>query len=96
MKLIVTTDTEKPTAGSAGQAWRYAPALLLLALFAVHPATAATVRDDFDTRVYSNNDGTVNWSGNWVEIDGQGGGPTGGNVWITNGDELRRGSQNDG
>ena len=48
-------------------------------------SNAATVRDDFDDQLYNNNDGTVNWSGDWVEIDGQGGGPTGGNVWINGG-----------
>ncbi len=52
-------------------------------------SNAETVRDDFTNQLYSNNDGTVNWSGDWVEIDGQGGGPTGGNVWITGGGELR-------
>lgn len=62
--------------------------LPLLAFSAV--GNAATVRDDFVNRVYSNNDGTVNWNGDWVEVDGNGGGPTGGNVWITGGsDELR-------
>ena len=63
----------------------------LLTLLAVSSVGhAETVRDNFVDRLYSNNDGTVNWSGDWVEVDGQGGGPTGGNVWISNNsDELR-------
>ena len=62
--------------------------LPLLTISAI--GNAATVRDDFVNRVYSNNDGTVNWNGDSVEVDGNGGGPTGGNVWITGGsDELR-------
>ncbi len=52
-------------------------------------AQAATVRDDFSTRAWSNNDGSDNWSGDWIEVDGNSVGPTSGNVWITNGGELR-------
>ena len=54
------------------------------------PTSAATVRDNFDEQVYNANDGTVNWSGDWVEVDGEGGGPNSGNVWINAGlNELR-------
>ena len=52
-------------------------------------AQAATVRDDFSTRAWNNNDGSDNWSGDWIEVDGNSPGPTSGNVWITNGGELR-------
>lgn len=75
-------------AGNCRHAFLCTAVLSLLAYSAV--GNAATVRDNFVNRLYSNNDGTVNWSGDWVEVDGQGGGPTGGNVWITGGgDELR-------
>ncbi|MGA9347212.1 MAG: S8 family serine peptidase [Anaerolineae bacterium] len=49
-----------------------------------------TVRDEFNTVSYSNNDGTQNWFGNWVEDDppGGGAGPTAGQVQIIAG-ELR-------
>ena len=51
--------------------------------------SAATVRDNFSTRAWSNNDGTDNWSADWIEIDPNSTGPFNGNVWITNGGELR-------
>lgn len=54
-------------------------------------ANAATVRDDFSSRNWGNNDGSDNWSGTWIEVDGASTppSPTNGNVWITNGGELR-------
>ncbi len=63
----------------------------IVCAIAILPAAgqAATVRDDFSTRAWSNNDGSDNWSGNWIEVDGSSLGPTSGNVWITNGGELR-------
>ena len=62
-----------------------------LVAFVALPANAQpqTVRDDFSTRAWSNNDGSANWAGNWIEIDGSSVGPTNGNVWITGGGELR-------
>ena len=67
--------------------WRrvFAGAVLLptLALSAV--ASADTLRDDFSTSLYSNNDGSVNWSGDWIEDDVSGVGPTVGNVLVTGG-----------
>lgn len=61
----------------------------VLACLSAASASAATVRDNFSTRSFSNNDGSDNWSGSWIEVDGQSIGPTNGNVWITNGGELR-------
>lgn len=54
-------------------------------------AEAATVRDNFETRSWGNNDGTSNWTGDWVEVDGDSAppSPTNGNTRITNGGELR-------
>ena len=65
-------------------------AAAVLAIWA-SAATAATVRDDFSTRAWDNNDGTVNWSGDWIEVDGASTppSPTNGNVWINSGGELR-------
>lgn len=66
---------------------------LLVCAFCVWSAdaSAATVRDDFSSRNWGNNDGSDNWSGDWIEVDGASTppSPTGGNVWITNGGELR-------
>ena len=46
------------------------------------------VKDVFNQLLYSNNDGPENWKANWVETDAGGGGPTGGDVQVING-ELR-------
>ncbi|MCL5023989.1 MAG: C25 family cysteine peptidase [Nitrospirae bacterium] len=48
------------------------------------------VRDTFGSQAYSNNDGSANWAGDWIESDGTQS-ATGGNVQITN-NELRLGS----
>ncbi|MFI4848928.1 MAG: Ig-like domain-containing protein [Gimesia chilikensis] len=49
-----------------------------------------TVRDQFGSQSYGNNDGTQNWNGNWVEYDNSGGAQSAstGDVRITGG-ELR-------
>jgi len=52
-------------------------------------ASAQTVRDDFEDRSYSNNDGTADWVGDWIEDDVDGPGPTDGNVQIRNNGRLR-------
>jgi uncharacterized repeat protein (TIGR01451 family) len=60
-------------------------AAVLFALVAWSSAShAATVRDDFSSRTWSNNDGTVNWNGDWIEVDGNSPppSPTSGNVFI--------------
>ena len=49
--------------------------------------TTHTLRDEFTTSAYSNNNGTDNWAGNWVETNDTGG-ATGDNVLISGG-ELR-------
>jgi hypothetical protein len=49
-------------------------------------STGDTVLDNFTTAAYTNNDGTVNWAGNWIET-GDDGTATGGEVRIT-GNEL--------
>lgn len=51
-------------------------------------ASDNSVRDDFGTASYGNNDGVSNWTGSWTESDGGGGGATGGAIRITGG-ELR-------
>ncbi len=54
-------------------------------------ASAATVRDNFETRSWSNNDGSEDWVGDWIEVDGNATppSPTSGNARITTGGELR-------
>ena len=55
---------------------------------ATTPSTL-TVRDEFNTAVYSNNDGTVDWAGDWVQIGEDGEDPavaaTSGNVRVGEG-----------
>ncbi len=63
--------------------------IVVASLLASSIVAGQTVRDDFSTRLYSNNDGSVNWSGDWIENDLASAGPTRGNVWITNGGEVR-------
>jgi hypothetical protein len=56
-----------------------------------YAATGNTVADNFGTVSYANNDGTNNWSTNWVETDSGGGGSggaAGGAIQVTGG-ELR-------
>ncbi len=55
--------------------------------------TQSTVRDEFNARSYSNNDGTVNWAGDWQEIgETQGAGALAGEVQVRDG-KLRIGDQ---
>ncbi len=63
---------------------------LLCVLFAWSSASAETVRDNFEDREWDNNDGTVNWSGDWIEVDGDEPPPSprDGNVRIRGGGEL--------
>ncbi len=42
-----------------------------------------TFRDEFNTETYSANDGTLTWSGDWIEV-GESDGPTGGDEQIVN------------
>lgn len=84
-----------PAAGAPGRPPRRScPAGAWLALLLAVGSTPSfaqtqTVRDDFSARVWSNDDGSVNWTGDWIEVDGAGIGPTNGNVWISTGGELR-------
>jgi|GEM_PF-1067578 len=47
-----------------------------------HLLLTHTVRDNFNTVSWSNNDGTASWSGDWVEIDNAGNGVTAGDFLI--------------
>src|SRR5215210_5672750 len=71
---FTTGNSTSPT--GADNAW--------LALF---DSTGDTVRDNFTTAAYTNNDGTVNWAGNWIETNDDGNAGAG-NIRITGG-ELR-------
>ncbi len=48
-------------------------------------SSCETFRDNFDTSSFANNDGSVNWSGNWIEVDGNGAGAGSGNAQISGG-----------
>lgn len=47
--------------------------------------TSNTVLDSMGSASFSNNNGTVNWSGSWVESDASGSGATTGSIDITSG-----------
>jgi len=55
--------------------------------FVLGTLSTSTFSDQFSNRLYSNNDGSALWTGNWIEVDDDGS-PTSGNVTI-NGNELR-------
>jgi hypothetical protein len=76
-------DAESALSVDAQQNW-----LNLLAL--------ETVRDDFDTASYANNNGSANWVGSWVETDAGGGGATGGDVFVTTNLHLQSTNLGDG
>lgn len=65
-------------------------ATILCALVAWSSASAETVRDNFESISWGNNDGTVNWIGDWSEVDGASTPPSpgSGNALIAGG-ELR-------
>lgn len=78
-----TTRTTRFTTGTSA-----APAGADNAWLDLYNATGNTVRDNFGTAAYTNNDGNNNWSGAWNESDGGGGGAATGAIRITGG-ELR-------
>lgn len=45
-----------------------------------------SARDDFSSNSFANQDGTIAWSGPWIELDPAGAGPAGGNALITFGE----------
>ncbi len=47
--------------------------------------TPITYRDQFNATSYSNNNGTGNWSGSWIETDNGGGGASGGFIRVNSG-----------
>lgn len=47
-------------------------------------AVTTTVYDTFGAISYGNQDGSANWSANWVEINDAGGGPTNGRIAVSN------------
>jgi hypothetical protein len=49
------------------------------------PVLTDSYRDEFNAATFSNNDGTLNWATNWIEVDGNGAGPTTGNAQTTGG-----------
>ncbi|MEA2561554.1 MAG: hypothetical protein QOH06_3058 [Acidobacteriota bacterium] len=64
------------------------PALSDNAWMTFFSLTANTVRDNFGTSAFTNNDGNNNWSAAWVETDSGGAGAGAGAVRVTGG-ELR-------
>jgi len=46
------------------------------------PCTAGYYKDHFSTASFSNNDGTLSWTGSWVESDSAGAGVSSGNVTV--------------
>ncbi|HEY3568828.1 MAG TPA: C25 family cysteine peptidase [Thermoanaerobaculia bacterium] len=60
---------------------------------ALFDSTGDTFRDNFTTSAYTNNDGTLAWSTNWLETNDDNS-ATGGNIRVTGG-ELRVGDNGD-
>ncbi|MGB5257548.1 MAG: DUF11 domain-containing protein, partial [Woeseiaceae bacterium] len=85
MKSLLSLSTFKIASRPVGACFA------LLCLLAASPsAYAETVRDDFEVEEWNNNDGTVNWSGDWIEVDGDEPPPSpgDGNVRIRGSGEL--------
>ncbi len=53
------------------------------------PAITETVRDEFTSQSYSNNDGSENWAAAWDEVNDGFDSPTAGQIQIAMGGELR-------
>jgi opacity protein-like surface antigen len=58
--------------------------LLLLLLLTASSAFADTVLDNFESASYGNNDGTVSWASNWIEIN-ESDGPSSGDERVNDG-----------
>lgn len=73
-----------------GRSWSCIALLCVIVAWS-STAIADTVRDDFENELWDNNDGSANWSGDWIEVDGDEPPPSpdDGNVQITNGGMLR-------
>lgn len=69
--------------------WTRAALLLALACLSSIANAQETVRDNFSDREWDNNDGTANWSADWIEVDDDNTGPNNGSIRITTGGELR-------
>ncbi len=70
--------------------------LILVVLFSSAAIAQETVRDDFGNNAWNNNDGTANWSDDWIEVDDDEIGPTDGSIRIDNGGYLRIQDRTDG
>lgn len=90
VKTMMSSERQIAGAPARRRIWLCAVFLCVFAAW-YSTASAATVRDNFESRTWGNNDGTVDWSGDWIEIDGDSTppSPTAGNALITNGGELR-------
>lgn len=56
------------------------------------PCTPGNFLDEFNNVAYNNNDGSLDWDGNWIELDASGPGPSSGKVRITSGELRMRGT----
>lgn len=70
---------------------RFSPLLAGLAFVtmqadALAQSVRCSARDDFSSVSFANQDGTIPWSGPWIELDPAGAGPGGGNALITFGE----------
>jgi len=65
--------------------------LLVCSLSFASTAQAASVRDDFDAIAYNGNNGTANWTGNWVEV-GEADGPAAGFLHVEAAGECNAGN----
>lgn len=84
--LIDPSGNQRPTKFQTGDATN--PAGANNSWLNFYNGTGKNVRDNFTTASWNNNDGNQNWSGQWIENDNGGAGPTDGNIQIVGG-ELR-------
>ncbi|HVR98821.1 MAG TPA: C25 family cysteine peptidase [Thermoanaerobaculia bacterium] len=84
--LLDPSGTARTTRFTTGN--NAAPAGADNAWLALYNISGNSVADNFGTNAFSNNDGTNNWSADWIETDGGGAGVGAGAVRVTGG-ELR-------
>lgn len=64
---------------------KYLKYFLLLFFYVGMVSAQQVYMDGFSNNSYNNNDGNTNFSNNWAESDANGGGATGGNIFINSG-----------
>ena len=83
---LKTSILQTPIKSKSIFSWVALTLLFIVFLLGGSKLTAqATFNDEFSNTSYSNNDGTNNFSGSWIENDFNGGGASSGNLEVSNG-----------